>query len=124
MYHNQDIITKRVFMKKVFIIFVMVSCIVSNLFSASAYRGQREFSKHCVKCHGHQDFVRSKTRRQWKKFFAKKGKRLIDIHLKSEKAKKSHKYFKSKRFRKKAKHIRKFLIEYAKDSGRAPVCNN
>ena len=111
-------------MKKTLTIFLILSFLITNIFGASAYRGQREFSKKCVKCHGQQDFVRGKTKRQWKRYFSKKGKKLIDIHLKSEKAKKSHKYFKSRRFKKKARHIKKFLMEYAKDSGRAPVCNN
>lgn len=52
-----------------------------------------------------------------------KGKKLAEIHLNSQKAKKSWKYFKSKRFKRKAKHLKDFLVEYAKDSGRVPACN-
>jgi hypothetical protein len=61
--------------------------------------------------------------KQWKKWMKKKGKGLADIHLKSKKAKKSHKYFKSKTYTKKSKHLKQFLVEYAKDSGNVPACN-
>ena len=51
------------------------------------------------------------------------AKKLVDIHLKSKKAKKSWKYFKSHEFRKKTKHLRQFLHEYAKGTGNIPACN-
>ena len=43
--------------------------------------------------------------------------------LKDKDAKKSWKYFKSKKYTKKSKHLKQFVIEYAKDSGNVPACN-
>ena len=110
-------INKIVFLSTVFALFFSFSL------EAASYKGQRIYSKRCVKCHGRQDFIESKTRKQWKKLMKHKGKKLAELHLKNEKAKKSWKYFKSKRFQRKAKHLKDFLIEYAKDSGRVPACN-
>ncbi|MFC2074074.1 cytochrome C, partial [Campylobacterota bacterium] len=61
----------------------------------------------------------------WKKLLNKKqkGMELAQIHLDSDKAKKSWKYFNSKKYRKKARHLRDFMVEYAKDSGNVPACN-
>ena len=53
----------------------------------------------------------------------KKGKPLAKLHLKDKDAKKSWKYFKSKTYTKKTKHLKQFLVEYAKDSGNVPACN-
>jgi hypothetical protein len=61
--------------------------------------------------------------KQWKKLMKKKGRGLAEIHLRNPKAKKSWKYFKSKRYAKKSKHLKQFLVEYAKDSGNVPACN-
>ena len=91
---------------------------------AAIYKGQKEFVKKCLKCHDSgQTFVAEHKMKYWKKLMRKKGKKLAQIHLKNEKAKKSWKYFKSKRFKKKSKHLKQFLVEYAKDSGNVPACN-
>lgn len=107
-------------------IFVVLSFAVFSLTSSNAavYKGQRVFVKQCLKCHkSGQNFVAKYKMRQWKKFMKKKGKYLADIHLKSKKAKKSYRYFKSRKYTKKSKHLRQFLVEYAKDSGNVPACN-
>ncbi len=109
--------------RKLLLITTSFALFFSLNLNAASYKGQRVFSKRCVKCHGRQDFIESKTRKQWKKLMKHKGKKLAEIHLNSQKAKKSWKYFKSKRFKKKAKHLKDFLVEYAKDSGRVPACN-
>jgi cytochrome c2 len=91
---------------------------------AAIYKGQRIFIKKCLKCHdAGQNFVSKYRMRQWKKLMKNKGKPLAELHLNSEKAKKSWKYFKSKRYFKKSKHLKQFLVEYAKDSGNVPACN-
>ena len=110
-----------------FFLFVL-SVLVFTSFSASAavYKGQRIFVKKCVKCHKDgQEFVATKKKRTWKKLMKKKGKKLAAIHLKSKKkkAKKSKRYFKSRKYKKKSKHLKQFLMEYAKDSGNVPACN-
>ena len=110
-------------LKKVLLILSGVALFFSFSLQAASYKGQRVYSKRCVKCHGRQDFIESKTRKQWKKLMKHKGQKLAELHLNSKKAKKSWRYFKSKRFKRKAKHLKDFLIEYAKDSGRVPACN-
>ncbi len=92
--------------------------------NAAIYKGQRVFVKKCLKCHdAGQSFVSKYKMRYWKKVMKKKGKKLAELHLKNKKAKKSWKYFKSKKYAKKSKHLKQFLVEYAKDSGNVPACN-
>lgn len=98
---------------------------VSSL-EAAVYKGQKEYVKKCRKCHGGgQAVAAGKKMRTWKKLLNKKqkGMKLAQLHLDSDKAKKSWKYFNSKKYRKKARHLRDFMVEYAKDSGNVPACN-
>ena len=74
-------------MKKVLYLVLFVVLSFTSL-DAAAYKGQRVFAKKCVKCHGQQDFIQGKTRREWKKILKNKGKKLAQIHLESKKAKK------------------------------------
>ncbi len=113
-------------MNKFFLFLFSVLIFTSLTSSAAVYKGQREFVKKCVKCHkGGQGFVATKKKREWKKLLAKKGKELARIHLESSdrKAKRSKKYFKNRKFKKKAKHLKQFLMEYSSDSGNVPACN-
>ena len=113
-------------MNKFFIFLLSIFVFTSLTSSAAIYKGQREFVKKCVKCHkAGQGFIATKKKRTWKKLMKKKGKKLAQIHLKSgdRKAKKSHRYFKSRKFTRKTKHLKQFLIEYAKDSGNVPACD-
>ncbi len=111
-------------MKKIlfFVLFLTIFTLSSS--DAAIYKGQRVFIKKCLKCHDSgQNFVAQYKMKKWKKLMKKKGKGLAEIHLKSKKAKKSWKYFKSKKYAKKSKHLKQFLVEYAKDSGNVPACN-
>ena len=93
---------------------------------AAVYKGQKEYVKKCRKCHGGgQKIAADKRMKDWKKLLNKKNKglQLATLHLENEKAKKSWKYFDSKKYRKKARHLRDFMVEYAKDSGNVPACN-
>ncbi|SFV66834.1 hypothetical protein MNB_SM-6-421 [hydrothermal vent metagenome] len=108
------------------ILFIFISITVLSLASADAaiYKGQEIFIQKCLKCHPScQDFVAKYKQNEWQKLMENKGKPLAELHLKSKKAKKSWDYFKSKKYYKKLKHLKQFLIEYAKDSGNVPVCN-
>ncbi|NCO01502.1 MAG: c-type cytochrome [Epsilonproteobacteria bacterium] len=92
--------------------------------SAAVYKGQKLFVKQCTTCHETgQTFVAKKKMKEWKKVMEEDGKKLATLHLKSEKASKSWKYFESKSYSKNAKHLKQFLVEYAKDSGNVPACN-
>jgi len=111
-------------MVKFLLIFISLTILSLTTADAAIYKGQRIFIKKCLKCHKTgQNFVAKYKQRQWKKLMKKKGKPLAELHLKSRKAKKSWKYFKSKRYYRKSKHLKQFLVEYAKDSGNVPACN-
>ena len=107
-------------------ILFLLSIIFLTLVPANAaiYKGQKVFVKRCLSCHeGGQAFVAEYKIRVWKKLMKKKGKGLAQLHLKDKDAKKSWKYFKSRKYTKKTKHLKQFVIEYAKDSGNVPACN-
>jgi len=107
-------------------ILIILSLTIFSLTTSNAaiYKGQRVFVKKCLKCHDQgQSFVSQYKMKKWKKWMKKKGKPLAKLHLKDKKAKKSWKYFKSKKYTKKSKHLKQFLVEYAKDSGNVPACN-
>ncbi len=108
-----------------FILF-LISVVFLTLTSSQAaiYKGQKVFVKECVECHDEgQAFVAKKKIRTWKKLMKKKGEPLADLHLEEKDARDSWKYFESKKYTKKTKHLKQFLIEYAKDSGNVPACN-
>ena len=111
-------------MRKFLLILLSLTIFTLSSSNAAIYKGQRVFVKKCLKCHDSgQNFVASYKMKKWKKWMKKKGKPLAKLHLKKRKAKKSWKYFKSKKYYKKAKHLKQFLVEYAKDSGNVPACN-
>lgn len=113
-------------MNKFFLFLFSVLVFTSLTSNAAIYKGQREFVKKCVKCHKTgQAFVSLKKKRYWKKIMKKKGKKLAAIHINSSnpKAKKSKRYFKGRKFKRKTKHLKQFLMEYASDSGNVPACN-
>ena len=111
-------------MKNIVLILLALSLFTLSSSNAAIYKGQKEFVKKCLKCHeGGQTFVAEYKMRTWKKLMKKKGKALAQLHLKDKKAKKSWKYFNSKAYTKKTKHLKQFVVEYAKDSGNVPACN-
>jgi hypothetical protein len=111
-------------MKKIMLLLLSVMFLSLIPANAAIYKGQKVFVKRCLSCHeGGQSFVAEYKIKVWKKLMKKKGKSLAKLHLKDKKAKKSWKYFKSKKYTKKSKHLKQFVIEYAKDSGNVPACN-
>ena len=85
-------------MNKVFLLFITFALLSLSTLDAAVYKGQKIFIKKCVKCHdAGQAFIAKKKIRTWKKLMKKKGKPLARIHLKSDKAQQSWKYFKSKK---------------------------
>ncbi len=111
-------------MRKFILFILLLTFFTLSNSQAAIYKGQKVFVKKCLKCHeAGQAFVATKKIRYWKKAMKKKGKPLAKLHLKNKKAKKSWKYFKSKKYTKKSKHLKQFLVEYAKDSGNVPACN-
>ena len=111
-------------MKKIVFTLLAISVFFLGTAEARVYKGQKTYVKKCRKCHaGGQELAASKKKKAWKKIMKKKGEGLADIHLESKKAKKSWKYFNSKKYKKYSKHLKDFLVEYAKDSGNVPACN-
>jgi len=113
-------------MRSFFALIFVFSLLFIPALEAAVYKGQKTYVKKCRKCHGvGQKIAASKRMKEWKVLLNKKNKgaELAKIHLDSEKAKKSHQYFNSKKYRKRARHLRDFMVEYAKDSGNVPACN-
>jgi mono/diheme cytochrome c family protein len=111
-------------MKKVVFPVLLAALMTGVVSEAAVYKGQREFHKQCKACHDDgQDIASTFKRRTWKKMMKNSGEGLAELHLNNEKAKKSWKYFKSKKFQKNSKHLKDFMVEYAKDSGNVPACN-
>jgi len=111
-------------MNKFLLFFLSVMFLSLLPANAAIYKGQKIFVKQCLSCHeGGQTFVAEYKIKKWKKFMKKKGKPLAKLHLEDKDAKKSWSYFKSKKYTKKSKHLKQFVIEYAKDSGNVPACN-
>lgn len=109
--------------KKVFFT-LFIALAFASLSNAAIYKGQKYFKKQCLACHTNQkDFVASKTKAQWKELFANKGGHVLKIHQSDGKAKDSLKYFTGKKFPKNARHLKQFLVEYAKDSGNVLAIN-
>jgi len=116
-------------MKKTFLI-LSIFCLTTISSHAALYKGQRVYSQVCMQCHTDgETFVSMKVQREWDSLMKNKGEGLSDLHLNSKKFKaqanyKKYKaYFQGSKYRKKSKHLKEFLIEYAKDSGNVPACN-
>ena len=89
---------------------------------AAIYKGQKVYKSHCVSCHTDgAAFVSKKDAKYWGDKMASKGKPLAELHTKNEKAKDSWDYFNGSKYAKKSKHLKQFLIEYAKGSNKVPV---
>lgn len=111
-------------MRKSIFFLLSVMVLTSLSLEARVYKGQKEYIKKCKKCHHNgQELAHSKKKREWKKMMRSKGKSLAALHLKNKKASDSWKYFESKRYVKKSKHLKDFLMEYSKDSGNVPACD-
>jgi hypothetical protein len=111
-------------MKKLSLTCLLLGVVAITSLDAAVYKGQREYIKKCRKCHGEgQKLLASRDMEEWETLMRNKGKVLATIHLKNEEAEKSWDYFKSDKYRDKAKHLEDFMMEYASDSGNVPACN-
>jgi hypothetical protein len=107
-------------MKNTLIIIAML--IVSQNIYAYNTKGMKVYKKMCMECHG-SPFRGAKmhTVMEWEEFFFKSKTPFKTIHEKLPKASKSleDEYFTTKRI----KHLKKFLIQNAKDAGTVPGCD-
>ena len=111
-------------MKRLAVGVCAVAFLLLSSSDAAVYKGQKEYVKKCRKCHGGgQELASSKTMEEWENIMSNDGTELIKFHLKDKKAKKALNYFEDKRFKKKARHLEDFFVEYAEDSGNVPACN-
>lgn len=111
-------------MNKVFLSVILFTAFAYTSLNAAVYKGQREYAKKCRDCHKNgQKIAATYKKLEWNKLFRDKGQGLAEAHLNDSEAKESWKYFKSKNFSKKAKHLQDFMLEYAKDSGNVPACD-
>jgi len=111
-------------MNNFFIFFMAITILTLSPLKAAIYKGQAVYVKECSKCHSNgQAYIASRSISKWNGLMKNKGKPLADIHLKDNRAKKSWRYFTSSKYSKKSRHLRQFLVEYAKDTGNIPACN-
>ncbi len=109
---------------------------------AAVYKGQKVYIKKCRICHqGGEKVATQKTMKAWQDFFQNNGANIAALHMgKASVAKqinqlhaegnakkltqdKLERYFLSSKFQKKSRHLKDFLVQYAKDSGNVPACN-
>lgn len=111
-------------MKKVVMSVLALTVLGLGSADAAVYKGQKVYIKKCKGCHGGGlEVAASERRYSWKKLMRNKGEGLAKLHLDNVKAKESWDYFEGRRYKKKARHLEDFLVEYAGDSGNVPACN-
>lgn len=111
-------------MKKFVFAVACASLLTTCAVEAAVYKGQREYQKRCKECHeSGQEIAGTYKTKQWEDLMKDNGKGLADLHKQFPKAKEAMKYFSSRKYEKKARHLKDFLTEYAKDSGNVPACN-
>lgn len=79
------------------------------------------YKKLCKQCHGNPyKGAAMLKKKQWKKMFENEDKKFLAVHMKNEKAMKTlqKSYYKNRR-----RHLVKFLISSASDSGVIPACD-
>lgn len=93
--------------------------LMSTAASATIKKGQKGYLKTCKKCHGNGTKGASmQTQDGWDALFADEAAMIKSKHADN----KGKKFFKSKKFKKLAPHLRDFLWQYGSDSGNVPSC--
>jgi len=107
-------------MNKLSLFFLFV--LLATFLNAAVYKGQRVFVKECLTCHKDGlELLASKDMKAWGALMDKQGSELAEVHLKDIRAEDSWSYFSGALYIKKSKHLRQFLVEYARDSGNIPT---
>lgn len=90
---------------------------------AAIYKGRISYEQKCQSCHQKGDKVfASKTQQEWQSIMQDDGLGLAKLHFSSKKTIKSWEYFSSTVYAKNSRHLKDFLVEYAKDSGNVLAC--
>lgn len=80
------------------------------------------YKKTCKQCHGSAYYVaKVKESHEWEEYFINDAKKLLNAHLKDEKAMKK---LNSNYFTKRIDDLKVFLMENGKDMGTIPPCNS
>ena len=128
-------------MSKKYLVFCgLIMCTMT--LDAAVYKGQKVYIKKCRICHeGGEKVATQKTMEAWQKYFQNKGANIASTHMGKSSVKKQisqlhsdgkakkltqdrlENYFLSAKFQKKSRHLKDFLVQYAKDSGNVPACN-
>jgi len=91
--------------------------------SAAIYKGRITYKEVCQSCHQKGDEIfASKTQEEWRRIMKDNGVGLAKLHFQSKKTMPSWEYFSSDVYAKNSRHLKDFLIEYAKDSGNVLAC--
>jgi len=108
--------------------FLKILLIITLLSTASLQARQNyseqgivTYKKLCKQCHGNPyKGAAMLKKKQWKKMFKDNDKKFIAVHMKNAKAMKTlnKSYYKSRK-----RHLHKFLISSASDSGVVPACD-
>lgn len=111
--------------------FILVTVLMISSFSATLnasgiyFQGQKEYLKQCRDCHRESAiFVKKFTISHWSELLDNEGDILSSMHTKltqkdireEDDVQDTIDYFNSKRYLKKVKHLKTFVIRFAKDS--------
>jgi len=116
--------TKGAFMKQVWImVFILIGFSSAADARIDRYdeKGLKVYKKYCKKCHGNSyKGAAMKRESQWQKLFRDDAKIFIALHKNIPEAKEIEALTKRKS---KTKHLRKFLMQSASDSGVVSTCD-
>jgi len=91
--------------------------------SAAIYKGRISYKQVCQSCHQKGDkVIASRTQKEWQDIMQDDGLGLAKLHFSSRKTMKSWEYFSSDLYAENSRHLKDFLVEYAKDSGNVLAC--
>jgi len=119
--YNRDYTQGVAMLLKTFMILTIILLTLTQARQNYSEQGIITYKKLCKKCHGNPyKGAAMLTKKQWKKMFKDNDKKFISVHMKNEKAMKTlnKSYYKSRH-----RHLVKFLISSASDSGVVPACD-
>lgn len=97
--------------------------LVANLYARQNYSesGIITYKKLCKQCHGspYKGAAMLKTK-EWKRLFKKGDVKILSLHKNNEKA---IRVFEKSYYRSRRRHLVKFLVSSASDSGVVPSCD-
>ena len=111
-------------MKKILIIFFVLAGLCSTVDARSDHydaKGLKVYTKHCKQCHGNPyKGAAMKRSLEWKKLFSDDAKKFIALHENIPEGEEIEALTKRKS---KTRHLRKFLIQSASDTGVVTSCD-